>query len=88
MVPFSLGGDQGLGGGGAGDGRGDGDDFWRAVNWYKRLSKNAPEWLVRVQIIRTMHWDYWTYRAQPKSFIQDVKRAMAAEAVAFKPRKK
>mgnify|MGYP001588017537 FL=1 len=31
-----------------------------------------------------MHWDWWTYRAQPKRFITEVTTAMAAEATARK----
>ena len=91
MVPFSLDRTQGLAGGGAGGaaaGGGDGEDFWRAVNWLKGLSRTAPAWLLRVHIIREMHWDLGTYRATPKWFVEDVKRAMAAEAVAFKRKKR
>jgi len=39
-------------------------------------------------MIRHMGWDYHQYRAQPKFFIDQLRQAMAAEAMAAKMSRK
>lgn len=55
------------------------------VNWAKGDAKTLPDYALRLVIMREMHWDYWTYRAQPAFVIEQLTVFLNSEAEGLKP---